>query len=108
MSHAAIGLAAGTGDDTLIPAPGAGLRLKITSLSVNSDGVNEILFKSGASGTFHIGNSDHGIDLSTIIRFTFSESFLCDEDAGFVINRSLSVAIGGIVAFETVKVSDVG
>lgn len=108
MAHVAVGLAAGTGDDDLVPAPGVGNRLKITEIYLDADGNTDVHLKSGASGTFHIGNATQGVSLITIGAFRFARSFLCDENAPLTLNRETSVPIAGVIGFEIVKVSDAG
>lgn len=108
MAHITVGLIAGTGDTELIPAPGVGNRLKITAIDLNSNSIGELYLRSGSSGTFHVGNAIQPFLFNASRGLHFEKGFSCDENAPLVLTRITSDAIGGIITFEIVKVSDVG
>ena len=107
MAHTAIGVAAGAGDTDLIPAPGEGLRLKLSSIFLISDGASECKLRSGAAGVFLVGNATFGVELSTLIVLNVGGPILVDENQPVTLTKA-SPAIGGIIIHETVKVSDIG
>lgn len=108
MAHLTVGLAAGTGDTELIPAPGVGNRLKITAIDLGSNSIGELYLRSGSLGTFHVGNATQGFLFNANRGLHLEKSFSCDENAPLVLTRVTSDSISGVVMFETIKVSDAG
>lgn len=77
------------GDNTLVPAPGAGRRIVVLGYQLRFIGAGAFVLKSGAAGTTHL--EEVGV-AAPGTRLTYSgthdgQAFVCDDNAALVVNN---------------------
>lgn len=100
------------GDNTLVAAPGVGLRILVLGYHFRFTGPaggEAVTVKSGAAGTTHLvdvaGSTPFGV--SRIYTGTDSDAgaFICDENAALVVNNAVGVDTLGHITFRIVSVN---
>ena len=100
----AVVAASSAGDNTLVAAAGAGIKVRVISLVLSaSGGANDVRLESGASGTALtgvIGLADNGQ-----LVLPYNPAGWCETAANGLLNLELSAgtAVGGVLGY--VKVS---
>lgn len=78
------------GDNTLVAAPGAGLRILVLGYQLRFVGAGAFVVKSGAAGTTHldeVGVASPGTRLSYSGNDADAGAWLGDENAALVVNN---------------------
>lgn len=96
--------AAGAGDNTLVSAAGAGIKIRVVHLVlVASGGANTVRLESGAGGTALTGQMDLLADGQLVL--PNNPAGWCETAANALLNLELSAAtaVAGVVGYVTVE-----
>lgn len=96
------------GDNTLVAAPGAGMRILVLGYQLRFIGAGAFVVKSGAAGTTHlteVGVAAPGTRLSYVGNDSDAGAFICDENAALVVNNFATGDTLGHITFRVVPVN---